>query len=173
MCSHSGWKFISFFVVFFQKSSLQATFGGSFIDSGGWKCLCLSLSVCLFSRIAQTAQTPWMRLTGVAVAMCECQLQWLHKLRDKASANLKVVSSALCWRDWRSCPVVLVLSVKSICKLSLDSILDLWGWRTINSSHLYGLMAVWTKFNVSVLANKYVILVSDTGFELGIKNDVH
>ncbi len=34
-------------------------------------------------------------------------------------------------------------------------------------------MAVWTKFNVSVLANKYVILVSDTGFELGIKKDVH
>lgn len=71
----------------------------------GEKSLCLSLSVYLFSRIAQTAQTPRMRLTGVAAAMCECQLQWLHKLREKDSANLKVVNSAQCWRDWRSCPV--------------------------------------------------------------------
>lgn len=70
----------------------------------GEKSLCLSLSF-FFSRIAQTAQTPRMRLTGVAAAMCECQLLWLHKLREKDPANLKVVSSSQCWRDWRSCPV--------------------------------------------------------------------
>lgn len=129
-----GWKFISFFGLFFQKSSLQATFGGSFIDPGGWKkSVCLFLSF-FFSGIAQTSQTPRMRLTGVAAAMCECQLQWLHKLREKYSANLKVVSSAQCWRDWRSCPL-------GWCSLlnpyvNFPYFLGLCGWKTFNSFHL-------------------------------------
>lgn len=89
-----------FFCLFFQKSSLQATFRGSFIDPGGWKSVCLCLSVFL---LTQTAQTTRMRLTGVAPAMCKCQLQWLHKLREKDFANLKVDSSAQSRRVW--CPV--------------------------------------------------------------------
>lgn len=58
------------------------------------------MSVFSVFLLAQTAQTPRMRLTGVAAAMCKCQLQWLHKLREKDFANLKVVSSAQCRRDW-------------------------------------------------------------------------
>lgn len=105
-----------------------------------------------------------MRPTGVAAAMCECQLHWLHKLREKDSANLIVVSSAQRRRDWCLCPMG-SMSVIAICNISLGSVLNLCGLKPVNSFYLGGQMSVCAKFNYMILANSQVLEVSDTGIE--------